>query len=167
MAMGIKPTKALLEQVNELNVARAFSRRIVIDGKVLVVRRCRCVRSARVTSTISSAWCSVARASMPRSSGGSAGGSSLTPRTASLPDLERPVHSWREVLQASRTATVREFTAWLDAWAGCDSWIDKDDESVTVVLRQHGEGNEYPFPLADLRDSVERLQAQAEEDEED
>ena len=166
-AMGLKPTKALLEQVNDLNVARAFSRRIVIDGKVLVAAEMplRSLRPGDLDDLLSMVLC-CARLDAPLF--GRFGGRLVTDPPESLaPDLERPVHSWREVLQASRTATVREFTAWLDAWAGCDSWIDKDDESVTVVLRQSGEGNEYPFPLADLRESVERLQAQAEEDEED
>ena len=37
MVVGVKPTKALLEDLNLLNAERAFSRRIVGEGNVLVV----------------------------------------------------------------------------------------------------------------------------------
>lgn len=166
MVMDIKPTKALLEQVNDLNVARALSRRIVIDGKVLVVAEMplRSLRPGDLDDLLSMVLC-CARLDAPLF--GRFGGRLVTDPPGGLaPDVHRPVHSWQEALQASRTATVQEFTAWLDAWADCDCWIDRDDESVTVVLGQSGEGNVYPFRLVDLRESVEHLQAQAEDADE-
>jgi hypothetical protein len=166
MVMGIKPTKALLEQVNDLNVERALSRRIVIDGKVLVVTEMplRSLRPGDLDDLLSMVLC-CARLDAPLFE--RFGGRLVTDPPGDLaPDVHRPVHSWQEALEASRTATVREFTAWLDAWAECDCWIDRDDESVVVVLGQSGEGNGYPFRLADLRESVEHLQVRAEEADE-
>ena len=158
MVMGIKSTKALLELVNYLNVERAFCRRIVLDKKVLVVAEMplASLRPGDLDELLSMVFC-YARLDAPLFE--AFGGRLLTdPPAGHASDVQRPVHSWQEVLQASRTATVREFTVWLDDWAGCDCWIERDDDSVVVVLGDCGEGNEYPFRLLDLRESVESLQ---------
>ena len=165
IVMGIKSTKALLEQVNDLNVERAFSRRIVLDGKVLVVAEMplASLRPGDLEGLLSMVFC-CARLDAPLFE--AFGGRLVTdPPAALAPDVERPVHDWQEVLRASGTATVREFAVWLDDWADCDCWIDRNDESVIVVLDGHGEGNEYPFRLLDLRESVGRLQESADDDE--
>lgn len=79
------------------------------------------------------------------------------PPAALAPDLESELTSWEDVLRASGTATARELATWLDALVGCDCWIDRDDESVVVVIDGRGLGNEYPFTLGALREAAEDL----------
>lgn len=162
MVLGIRPTKALLEQVNDLNVERAFCRRIVVDGKVLVVAEMpeASLRPWDLDELLTTVFC-FARLDAPLFA--RFGGRLVTdPPEHLAADVLRPVHTWQELLSASRTATVREFTTWLDQWADCDCWVDRDEESLIVVLGQHGEGNDYPFRLLDLRESVASVRASAE-----
>ena len=49
----MKPTKALLQQINDLNTWRAFSRRIVVGHKVLVVAE---MPTGSVPPAIWSSW---------------------------------------------------------------------------------------------------------------
>ena len=54
----------------------------------------------------------------------------------------------------------------LDDWSGIDSWLDRDESSLTVVLDMTGSVNEYPFRLLDLKESLESLQEQADSEDE-
>ena len=165
MVVGVKVTKALLELVNALNIERAFSRRIVLDGKVLVVAEMplASLRPGNLEELLSTVLC-CARLDAPVFA--AFGGRLVTePPAALAPDVQRPLHSWQELLQASGTATVREFTVWLDDWADCDCWIDRDEDQVCVVLDCSGQENHYPFRLLDLREAVESTQEQLEDEE--
>jgi hypothetical protein len=162
MVLGIKPTKAVLELVNELNVERALCRRIVVDGKVLVSGELptATLRPGDLDELLSVVFC---YARLDAHLFGQFGGRLVTdPPEDVAPDIHRLVHNWQEVLEASRTATAREFTVWLDGWADCDCWIDRDADSLTVVLGVLGETNEYPFRLLDLLDSVTSVQEAAD-----
>lgn len=167
MVIGAKATKALLKDVNQLNTDRAFSRRIVGDGKVLVVAEMpfASLRTGDLEELVSTVLC-LARLDAPLLA--LHGGRSVTDPPASLvPDLDAPLENWQDVLRVSRTATHREFNAWLDDWTGINCWIDRDDESVIVGMETVGQGNEYPFSLVDLRESLESLQEQAADAEDD
>jgi hypothetical protein len=96
------------------------------------------------------------------------GGRPVTePPAALAPDVHRPLEDWPDVLEASGTATHREFNVWLDDWSGIDCWIDRDEASLTVVLDAIGEVNEYPFCLLDLKNSLESLRGQADAEDDD
>lgn len=89
------------------------------------------------------------------------------PPAALEPDVHRSLENWQDVLQASGTATHREFNVWLDDWSGIESWLDRGESSLTVVLDRTGSVNEYPFRLMDLKESLGSLQEQADSDDED
>jgi hypothetical protein len=163
MVVGVRPTKALLMDVNMLNIERAFTRRIVADGKIVVVAEMpvASLRPGDVDDLVSIAL-SFARLDAPILA--VHGGHAVTdPPAALAPDVHHQLDSWTDVLRASGTATEREFNVWLDAWSGIDCWLDSDDSSLTVVLDGTGQVNEYPFRLMDLKDSLESLQDQADE----
>jgi hypothetical protein len=165
MVMDAKPTKALLEQVNLLNAERAFTRRIVGDGKVIIVAEMplASLRKGDLEQLISMVHC-LARLDAPLLA--AYGGRSVTDLPAALtPDVDRLVENWQDLLRASGTATIKELQVWLDNWAGCDCWIDRDDESVIVVLGTTGRATEYPFPLGELRDDVKYLQEENDDSE--
>ena len=87
------------------------------------------------------------------------GGRPVTlPPPAMAPDLERPLHTWSDVLQASGTATRRELAVWIDAEAGCDCWIDEDGDSLVVAMGMGGTGLTYPVTLSDLLQVAEDME---------
>ena len=89
----------------------------------------------------------------------------MTDPPASLaPDLDLELGCWGDVLMASRTATERELAVWLDDAVGCDCWIDRDEDSVCVVIDGIGTSNDFPLRLTDLLSAAQDLQAGAEED---
>jgi hypothetical protein len=164
MVVDVKPTKALLRDLNELNVERALSRRIVVDGKVLVVGELpvASVRKGDLEQLVSLIFCS-ARLDAPVIA--RHGGRSVTdPPASPAPDLDRELGCWGDVLMASRTATERELAVWLDDAVGCDCWIDRDEDSVCVVIDGIGTSNDFPLRLTDLLSAAQDLQAGAEED---
>lgn len=166
MVVGTKPSKALLRDLNVLNTERAFTRRIVVDDKVLVVAEMpvASLRQGDLEHLTSMVFC-LARMDAPLLA--LHGGRSVTdPPPALAPDFESVLTSWDDVLRASRTATERELVVWLNDLVGCDCWIDRDDESVTVAIGCRGTGSEYPFSLAELRDAAEDLLAELDEEEE-
>lgn len=158
MAVGVKPTKKLLRALNDLNVQRSLSRRIAADDKVVVVAELplASVRKGDLEHLVSMVLC-FARLDAPLLA--EFGGRLVTdPPPALAPDLDAVVGSWEELLRASRTATLRELTVWLDDVAGCDCWIDRDDDGVTPVVSGIGSVCEYPFRLDELRQAAEDLQ---------
>lgn len=166
MVVGVRPTKALLMDVNMLNIERAFTRRVVGDGKILVVAELpvASLRPGDIDDLVSITL-SFARLDAPILA--VHGGRPVTDPPASLaPDVHRQLSTWQDVLRASGTATEREFNVWLDDWSGIDCWLDRDESSLTVVLDVTGQGNEYPFCLKDLKDSLESLQEQADDESE-
>ena len=163
MVVGAKPTKALLEQVNFLNAERAFTRRIVEDGMVIIIAEMplASLRRGDLEQLISMVHC-LARLDAPLLA--VFGGRSVTDFSAALsPDVDRQVESWQDLLQASGTATLKELQVWLDGWASCDCSIDRDVDSVTVVLEGTGRVSDYPFPRYQLRDDVQALQEEQED----
>lgn len=163
MVVGVKPTKALLREINALNTSRTFSRRIVIDDKLLIVAEMpvHSLRKGDLEQLVSMVFC-LARLDAPALAG-HGGRAATDPPTK--PDFCRTLHGWWDELSASETATARELAVWLDALVGCDCWIDRDDESVIVVLEGTGTGSLYPCTLTDLRSAVEDLMAQLGEDD--
>lgn len=141
-----------------------------MDGKVLVVAEMpvASLRKGDLENMVSLVLC-CARLDAPMLA--AFGGRAVTdPPPALAPDMTTTLQSWWDVLSASGTATARELAVWLDSIAGCDCWIDRDDESVIVAIGGTGSGNNYPCTLDDLRESAEDLMDQAEEcvdDEED
>ncbi len=165
LVVDTKPTKRLLAEINELNTSRAFSRRIVVDGKVLIVAEMpvASLRKGDLENLVSMVFCC---ARLDASALAAHGGRAVTdPPPALAPDMARTLHSWWDVLSASGTATARELAVWIDALVGCDSWIDRDDESVTVAIGTTGSGSSYPCTLEDMRQATEDLMGQAEEEE--
>lgn len=166
MVVDVKPRKALLTEINELNTARAFSKRIVIDDKVLIVAEMpiASLRKGDLEHLVSMVFC-CARLDAPILT--AHGGRPVTdPPPGLAPDFTTTLASWWDVLRASGTATARELAVWLDALAGCDCWIDRDDESVSVVINGIGTVNEYPCTLDDLRTSAEDLEDDEYDDDE-
>jgi hypothetical protein len=166
MVIGAKTTKKLLEDVNWLNAERAFSRRILGEDKVIVVAEMpmASVRTGNLEQLVSMIMCT-ARLDAPMLA--KHGGRSVTDPPPSLtPDFETPLHSWWDVLRASGTATDRELAVWLDDTAGCDCWIDRDEESVSVVVGRTGTVSQYPCTLQDLVDAAKDLE-ESEDDEEE
>jgi hypothetical protein len=164
MVLDVKPTKALLKDVNLLNTERAFSRRIVGDGKVLVVGEMpvASMRKGDLEYLVSMIFC-FARLDAPLLA--LHGGRSVTDPPPSLaPDLDATLACWGDVLRASGTATERELAVWIDSVAGCDCWIDRDGDSVVVASDGVGIGNEYPFRLRDLLTAAQDLEHRYEED---
>lgn len=154
MVVDVKPSKALLTELNALNTERAFTRRIIVDGKVLVVAEMpvASLRKGDLEQLTSMVFC-LARVDAPLLA--LHGGRSVTdPPPALAPDFESKLTSWEDVLRASRTATARELATWLDELVGCDCWIDRADESVAVVIDARGLGHEYPFTLGELREAA-------------
>ena len=157
MVVDTKATKALLNDLNTMNTDRAFTRRIIVDGKVMVVAQMpiASLRKGDLEQMVSMVFC-LARLDAPLLA--VHGGRSVTdPPPALAPDFDRVLSSWEDVLRASGTATSREFAIWLDELVGCDCWIDRDEESVIVVMDGRGIGSEYPFRLAELRQAAEDL----------
>lgn len=166
MVVGVRTTKALLADVNMLNTERAFARRLVGEGKIIVVAEMpfASLRAADLDSLVSLVLCfaRLDAAFLARH-----GGRPVTePPEALEPDVERSLESWHDVLEASGTATHREFNVWMDAWSGIDCWLDRDEWSLPVVLDSIGQPNEYPFRLVDLKESLESLQEQADDEDE-
>ena len=164
MVVETKRSKALLKAVNELNIERAFTRRFVVDGKVLIAAEMplHSLRKGDLEHLTSMVFC-LARLDAPALA--LHGGRPVTEPPPQLqPDFDAVLTSWEDVLSASRTATDRELAVWLDDLVGCDCWIDRDDEGVTVVMGCHSIGNHYPFTLADLREAAVDLLADDEEE---
>lgn len=167
MVVGVRPTKALLMDVNMLNAERAFARRLVGDGNIIVVAELPLgsLRTGDLDELVSLVLCF---ARLDAELLATHGGRPVTdPPPALEPDVERLLENWDDVLRASGTATQREFNVWLDDWSGMDCWLDRDDSSLTVVLDTTGQVNEYPFRLLDLKESLESLQDQADAEDED
>ena len=167
MVVGVRTTKALLMDVNTLNTERAFARRLVGGGNIIVVAEMplASLRSGDLDELVSLVLCF---ARLDAALLAIHGGRPVTEPPAALePDVDRSLENWAEVLQASGTATHREFNVWLDDWSGTDCWLHRDESSLTVVLDPYGEVNEYPFRLLDLKDSLESLQEQADAEEDD
>lgn len=68
MVIGVKPSKALLRDLNALNAERSFTRRIIIDGKVMLVAEmpAASLRKGDVEHLTSMVFC-LARLDAPRS----------------------------------------------------------------------------------------------------
>lgn len=162
MLEGVKVTKALLDEVNCLNIERAFCRRIVGDGKVLLVAEMplASLRKGDLEHMVSMVHC-LARLDAP----GLAvfGGRSVANLPASALDLDRIVEHVEDLFRASGTATVRELEVWLSEWTDLHCWVDHDKDSVTVGLGTTGRINDYPFPLVELWEDVKELQRQSVE----
>lgn len=166
MVMDAKPTKALLAALNDLNVVRAFTRRILIDGKVIVVGEMpiSSLRPGDVERLVSTVFC---LARLDAEILAAHGGRLVTvPPPGLEPDYDRVCESWLDVLAASGTATERELTVWIDEIADCDCWLDVAEDSVTVVIALTGITSEYPFRLGELREAAWELLAQQEEEDE-
>ena len=165
MVVGTKRSKALLRAINDLNVERAFTRRFVVDGKVLIVAEMpvRSLRKGDLEHLVSMVFC-LARLDAPALA--LHGGWPVTDPPAELePDFDALLTSWEDVLRASRTATECELAVWLDELVGCDCWIDRDEDSVIVAMDGHGLGTTYPFTLNELRETaVELLNEERGED---
>lgn len=134
VVVGAKPSKALLKDLNALNVQRSFSRRIIGDGKVLVVAEMpvASLRKGDLEHLVSMVFC-CARLDAPMLA--EHGGHPVTdPPPALAPDFDSELQDWTDVLRANGTATDRELAVWLDDLVGCYCWIDRDDDSVTVVI---------------------------------
>ena len=162
MVVGVRPTKALLMDVNMLNTERAFARRLVGGGNIIVVAEMplASLRAGDLEELVSLVLCF---ARLDAAFLATHGGRPITEPPATLePDVRRSLENWHEVLQASGTATHREFNVWLDEWSGTDCWLDRDQSSLTVGLDTTGQVNEYPFRLLDLKESLESLQEQAD-----
>src|SRR4051812_44546352 len=94
MVVGTKPTKRLLEGINWLNAERAFSRRILGEGKVIVVAEMplASVRKGDLEQLVSMIMCT-ARLDAPTLA--EHGGRPVTdPPPALAPDLTRVLHNW-------------------------------------------------------------------------
>lgn len=159
--IGVKATKGLLADINDMNTARAYSRRIHVDNKVLVVAELpvASLRKGVLEDVIGMVLC-CARLDAPVLA--DRGDRPVTDPPPHLsPDLSAPLHSWWDVLRVSGTATARELAVWLGDTTGSECWIDEDGESVIVVIDGVGSGNSYPCTLADLHDSVHDLEQQA------
>lgn len=161
--VGAPSTKALLATINDFNIERAFSRRILVGGKVLVVAEMPVASLRRGDSEqlVSMVFC-CARLDAPVLA--AHGGYPVTkPPTDLAPDLARTLHSWSDVLRASGTATELELATLIDDLAGCDCWVDRDDTSVWVNDRV-GIATQYPFTLQDLVQSAQDLSEYEEDD---
>lgn len=98
--VGTRPTKALLATVNLLNVDRALTRTIVVDGKVLVVAEMpvRSLGTGDLEHLVSTVFC-CARLDAPLLAlhGG-------TPSTVMQPrDWDVELDSWQDLYQATGT----------------------------------------------------------------
>jgi hypothetical protein len=147
-----------------LNVDRAFTRRIIVDGKVMAVAEMpvASLRKGDLEQLVSMVFC-FARLDAPLLA--LQGGRSVTdPPPARAPDLDSLVTSWPDVLRASGTATARELAVWLDDLVGCDCWIDRDEGSVSVVIGGRGVVNEYPFCLSELPQDAQHLLDELDEE---
>lgn len=147
---------------NWLNVERAYSRRMIGEGNVIVVAELplASVRKGDLEELVSMILCT---ARLDAAMLAEHGGRPVTdPPQSIAPDLTAPLHDWWEVLRASATATARELAVWIDDMADCNCWIDHDDESVSVVIGPRGTGSPYPCCLQDLIDVAHEL-----EDEDD
>jgi hypothetical protein len=167
MVLDVKPSKALLKELNALNTRRAFSKRIIIDRKVLLVAEMpvASLRKGDLEQLVSMVFC-LARLDAPLVA--AHGGKAVTePPPALAPDLDSMVESWPDVLRASGTATARELAVWLDGLGGCDCWIDHDKSGVTVVIQGIGTVSEYPFRLEELRRAAEDFKYDEDEKEDD
>lgn len=166
MVVGTKASKRLLAEMNELNTARAFSRRILVDGKVLIVAEMpvESLRTGDLEQLVSMILC-LARLDAPMLA--EHGGRPVTdPPPELAPNFKTTLNSWCDVLQASGTATARELSVWLDGLVGCNCSIDHDEKSVFVVMEGTGIGSVYPCTLEDLRSAAEDRQAQVEVEDE-
>lgn len=166
MVVGVRPTKALLMDINTLNTERTFARRLVGGGNVIVVAEMpiASLRAGDLEELVSLVMCF---ARLDATFLACRGGRPVTdPPPALQPDVERSLDNWEDVLRASGTATQREFNVWLDDWSGIECWLDRDEASLTVVLDTVGQVNEYPFRLLDLKESLESLQEQADSEDE-
>ena len=164
MVVDVRASKPLLKELNGLNQRRAFSRRFVADGNVVVVGEMplTSLRRGDLEDLVSMGLC-FARLDAPLVA--AHGGHPVTdPPPALAPDLRRPLHAWDDVLRVSGTATRRELPVWIDAEAGCDCWIDEDEDSVILGMGGVGTGLAYPFTLAELLRLAEEMEADAEDE---
>ena len=165
--VGTRATKPLLRAINSLNVERAYSRRILVEDKVLVVAELplASVRRGDLEQLVSMVLCCARLDARLLSAYGGRPVTDPPPELA--PALHETVRCWDDVLRASRTATARELAVLLDELAGCDCWIDFIDDSVVVVVDGIGTGHEYPFVLDELRESAVDLLEQEPDLEDD
>lgn len=164
MVVGVKASKPLLRELNSLNLHRAFTRRFVADDKVVVVAEMpvASLRRGDLEHLVSMVLC-LARLDAPLVA--VHGGRPVTePPPALAPDLEQPVSSWIDVLRVSGTATRRELAVWIDDQAGCDCWIDDDEEHLVLAMGCVGTGLAYPFTLRELLQEAEEMEPEDDQD---
>jgi len=167
IVIDTEPSKKLFVEINRLNAERAFSRRVLIDGKILVVAEMpvASLQEGDLENLVSMVCCF---ARLDAEALAEYGGRPVTdPPAALAPKFDTPLNSWWDVLRASGTATARELAVWLDALTGCDCWIDRDDDNVIVVINGTGTGSTYPCTLEDLRQAAIDGEAVRDEDEDE
>ena len=165
--IGVRQTKGLLETINVLNVSRALTKRIWIDGKVLVVAEqpVASLRRGDLENLTSAVLCCT-RLDAPLLA--QHGGRPTTePPPALAPDIVKELNSWSDLLQASGTATARELAVWLDELTGSDCWIDTEELDSGPIVGIGGTGTDvlWPFNLTSLFRRVEDLMASSDADE--
>ncbi len=168
IVIDTEPSESLFEEMNRLNAERAFSRRILVDGKVLVVAEMpvASLHGGDLEQLVSMVCCF---ARLDAEALAEHGGRPLTePPAALAPHFDTPLNNWWDVLRASGTSTARELAVWLDELTGCDCWIDRDDENVVfVVSNGTGIGSAYPCTLEDLRQAAIDGESGGDEDEDE
>ncbi len=157
--IGVKKTKALLDNLNYLNVKRSWRRLIRTDGVVLGAAEMPVTSSKPrdLVRLVECVLCTI-RLDAPDLQLAHGGVLTLAPPGGPIPDLERDLHNWADLLAASGTATEGELSVYLDAETGANTYIDLADPDVPVVviIGKNGIGQEWPFTLKDMLDSVLR-----------
>ena len=163
VVIGVRQTKALLETINDLNVHRALTKRMWMDGKVLVVAEqpLASLRRGDLEKLVSAVLCCARLdASLLAMHGGKVS-------TELARDYVSELNSWPELLQASGTATERELAVWIDAMTGSDCWIDNDSDpegGPIIAINGRGSQSAWPFNMMSLLRDVEDLMATLEEE---
>lgn len=165
VVIDVRQTKALLETINDLNGYRALTKRMWVDGKVLVVAEqpLASLRRGDLEHLVSAVLCCARLdASLLAMHGGRV-------TTDVARDYVSELNSWSELLQASGTATERELAVWIDEMTGSDCWLDNDSDpegGPFVVVESRGTQLSWPFNLMSLFRDVEDLMATLEDEHE-
>ena len=164
--MGVRQTKALLVTINELNVQRALTKRMWVDGKVLVAAEqpLGSLRPGDIEQLVSAVLCC---ARLDASALAQHGG---TDTTRLVRDFVGEINSWPELLHASGAATKRELAVWIDEMTGSNCWIDNDSDprgGPIICIGVRGTQVVFPFDLPTLVRNVEDLMKALEEEEEE
>jgi len=112
IVIDTEPSKKLFVEMNRLNAERAFSRRILIDGKILVVAEMpvASLQEGDLENLVSMVCCF---ARLDAEALAEYGGRPVTDPPAALdPKFDTPFNNWWDVLRASGTATARELAVW-------------------------------------------------------